>query len=182
VVDVQRAVGGGKALLRDIDAVSGTDLWVVGYRQNRPLILRFDGQAWSRSETEVRGQLTAIEGFTTGEAIAVGTPIQRFDGTTWTESATIRGDAELVDAAGVSGTDVWAVGSRPAGEPDSSRSAVVRWDGQRWTLVDGPPVGGDDALTAIDALTDGTVLGVGTKDVVTGRRTVAIRGVTCLQG
>ena len=179
VVDVQRAIGGGRSLLRDIDAVSSTDLWVVGYQHNLPLILRFDGEAWSKSETEVPGQLTAIEGFTTGEAIAVGAPIQRFDGTTWTESDTIRGDTVLVDVAGVGATDVWTVGWRPAGEVGSVRAAVVRWDGQRWRFVDGPPVGGNDALTAVDALPDGTVLGVGTKDVETGRRTLAIRGVTC---
>ena len=45
--------------------------------------------------------------------------------------------------------------------------------------MDGPPVGGSDALTAIDALPDGTVLGVGTKDLEKGRRTLAIAGSTC---
>lgn len=179
-VDVQKAIGGGKALLRDIDAVSPTDLWVVGYQHNQPLILRFDGETWSKSETEIPGRLTAIEGFTTGEAWAVGEPIQRFNGTAWTESDTIRGDTVLVDVAGVAATDVWSVGSRPAGTEGTSRIAVVRWNGQRWKFVDGPPVGGNDSLTAIDALPDGTVLGVGVKDVETGRRTLAIRGVTCV--
>jgi hypothetical protein len=179
-VDVQPAIGGGKALLRDVDAVSPTDLWVVGYQHNQPLILRFDGQAWGKSETDVQGELRAIEGFTTGEAFAVGTPILRFDGTSWAESATIRGDTLLIDIAGVGATDVWTVGSRPAGEESSLRAAVVRWDGRRWRFVDGPPVGGNDALTAVDALPDGTVLGVGTKDLESGRRTLAIRGVTCL--
>jgi len=179
-VDVQGAVGGGKAMLRDIDAVSSTDLWVVGYQHNQPLILRFDGQAWDKDETEVSGKLYAIEAFTTGEAFAVGTPIQRFNGTAWTESSTIRGDTMLVDVAAVGATDIWSVGSRPAEQAGTSRIAVVRWNGQRWGFVDGPPVGGNDALTAVDALPDGTVLGVGTKDVVTGRRTLAVRGVTCL--
>jgi hypothetical protein len=182
VVDVQRAIGGGKALLRDIDAVSATDLWVVGYQHNQPLILRFDGEAWSKSATEIPGELTAIEGFTTGEAFAVGAPIQRFNGTAWTESATIRGETALVDVAGVAATDIWSVGSRPAGNAGSVRIAVVRWNGQRWAFVDGPPVGGNDVLTAVDALPDGTVLGVGYKDVETGRRTLAMRGVTCVSG
>jgi len=179
-VDVHRAIGGGTSLLRDIDAVSATDLWVVGYQHHQPLILRFDGQAWSRSETEVPGELTAIEAFTTGEAFAVGAPIQRFDGTGWTESTALRGDTVLVDVAGVGPTDVWTVGSRPAEAEGTARIAVARWNGQRWKLVDGPPVGGNDALTGIDALPDGTVLAVGIKDVETGRRTLAVRGVTCL--
>jgi hypothetical protein len=181
-VDVHRAIGGGKALLRDIHAVSPTDLWVVGYHHNdQPLILRFDGQAWSDSETEIPGELNAIEGFTTGEAWAVGTPIQRFNGTAWTESDTIRGDTVLADVTAVSALDVWTVGWRPAGAEGAVRVAVARWDGQRWKFVDGPPVGGSDALTAVDALPDGTVLAVGTKDVDTGRRTLAVRGATCVE-
>lgn len=179
-VDVQKAIGGGKALLRDIDAVSDTDLWSVGYQHNQPLILRYDGQEWTKSPTEIPGQLAAVEGFTTGEAWTVGTPIQRFNGTAWTESDTIRGDTVLVDVAGIAATDIWSVGSRPADVAGTSRIAVVQWNGQRWKFVDGPPVGGNDALTAVDALPDGTVLGVGTKDVETGRRTIAIRGVTCV--
>ena len=178
--DVQGTVGGGKAMLRDIDAVSSTDVWVVGYQHNQPLILRFDGQAWSKSKTEVPGELSAVKAFTTGEAFAVGTPIQRFNGTAWTESSTIRGDTVLVDVAAVGATDIWSVGSRPAEEVGTSRIAVVRWNGQRWEFVDGPSVGGNDALTAVDALTDGTVLAVGTKNVETGRRTLGVRGVTCL--
>jgi hypothetical protein len=107
-------------------------------------------------------------------------PIQRFNGTAWTESAMIRDDTVLVDVAGVASTDVWSVGSRPAGAEGTTRIGVVRWNGQRWKLVDGPPIGGSDALTAVDALPDGTVLAVGTKDVDSGRRTLAIRGVTCV--
>jgi hypothetical protein len=179
-VDVKPAIGGGKAMLHDVDGVSPTDLWVVGYQHNQPLILRFDGQSWSKSPTEVRGRLAAIEGFTTGGAIAVGTPIQRFDGQAWVEDETIRGQTALADVAAVGETDVWAVGSRPAGVEGAVRIAVVRWDGARWRFVDGPPVGGSDALTAVEALPDGTILAVGTKDVEEGRRTLAVRGATCL--
>jgi hypothetical protein len=179
IVDVRRAVGGGRAMLRDVDAVSPTDLWVVGYQQNRPLILRFDGLAWSKSETEVRGELAAIEAFATSEVWAVGTPIQRFDGTAWAEDATIPGDAVLADVAAVGGADLWSVGSRPAGEEGATRVAVVRWDGRRWRFVDGPPVNGSDALSAVDALPDGTVVAVGSRDLEIGRRTLAIVGSTC---
>jgi len=179
-VEVHRAIGGGKAALTGIGWVSPTDIWVVGYHHFQPLVLRFDGAAWSRSETEVRGDLLAVEPFATGEVWGIGTPIQRFDGETWAEASVARADGlTLVDGAAVGGRDIWAVGMRSSEDDPATRMAVYRYSGRRWVPVDGPPVGGSDALTAIDALPDGTVLGVGTKDVEAGRRTLAITGSTC---
>jgi hypothetical protein len=60
-----------------------------------------------------------------------------------------------------------------------TRSLVMRFDGQRWTQVEGRGAAGSDVLTGVDALPDGTVLGVGYKDVDDGRRTLAIQGETC---
>ena len=71
------------------------------------------------------------------------------------------------------------VGMRSSEDDPATRLAVYRYSGRRWVPVDGPPVAGSDALTAVDALPDGTVLGVGTKDVEAGRRTRAITGSTC---
>ena len=85
----------------------------------------------------------------------------------------------LVDGAAVGGRDIWAVGTRSSEADPVTRIAVYRYSGRRWVPVDGPPVGGSDALTAIDALPDGTVLGVGTKDLEKGRKTLAIAGSTC---
>lgn len=177
-VEIARAIGGGKAALADIEGVSPTDLWAVGYHHFQPLILRFDGQAWSRSVTQVRGTTNAIEAFATSEVWTVGTPIQRFDGQAWTEAPITRSDADLVDIAAIGGLDIWAVGSRPAKE-GATRAAVYRYSGHRWVPVDGPSVAGSDALTAVDALPDGTLLAVGWKDVDLDRRTLAIRGTSC---
>ena len=178
-VEVGSAIGGGKSALVDIEGFSPTDLWAVGYHHFQPLILRFDGQAWSRSPTEVQGKLSAVEAFATSEVWAVGSPIQRFDGTTWTEAPVTREGADLVDVAAISGLDLWAVGSRPAKEHGTTRAAVYRYSGHRWVPVEGPSVAGSDALTAVDALPDGTLLAVGWKDLDAGRETVAIRGTTC---
>jgi hypothetical protein len=177
-VEIARAIGGGKAALTDVEGVSPTDLWAVGYHHFQPLILRFDGQAWSRSPTEVRGTTNAVEAFATSEVWAVGTPIQRFDGQAWTEAPITRSDADLVDIAAIGGLDIWAVGSRPAKE-GATRAAVYRYAGRRWVPVDGPSVGGSDALAAVDALPDGTLLAVGWKDVDLDRATLAIRGTSC---
>jgi hypothetical protein len=181
-VEIARAIGGGKAALVDIEGVSPTDLWAVGYHRFQPAILRFDGEAWSRSPTEVRGSLEAVEAFATSEVWAVGTPIQRFDGETWSEAPVSRDDAELVDVAAIGGLDIWAVGSRPSKEEGTTRVAVYRYSGRRWVPVDGPSVAGSDALTAVDALPDGTLLTVGWKDVDLERETLAIRGVSCPPG
>jgi hypothetical protein len=109
----------------------------------------------------------------------VGTPIQRFDGETWTETPIARGDAELVDVAAIGGLDIWAVGSRPSKEAGTTRTAVYRYSGRRWVPVDGPSLAGSDTLTAVDALPDGTLLAVGWKDVDLERETLAIRGASC---
>ena len=143
------------------------------------MILRFYGEAWSQSPTEIRGTLLAIESFAPSEAWAVGTPIQRFDGEAWTETPISHGDAELVDVAAIGALDVWAVGSRPSKEPGTTRAAVYRYGGRRWVPVDGPSIAGSDALSAVDALPDGTLLAVGWKDVGLERETLAIRGATC---
>ncbi len=108
---------------------------------------------------------------------AVGSPIQHFDGEAWTEAPGVRSEGELFGVAAVNQNDVWAVGSLPLS--NTTKSVVLRFDGLRWTAVDGPAVPGSDALTGIDALADGTLLGVGYKDVEAGRRTLAILGSTC---
>lgn len=178
VVDGGRAVGSGTSALRDVEATAPDDVWAAGYLHNRPLIVRWDGQAWSRSETEVTGVANEVEPLTPTEGWVVGAPIQRFDGDTWSLDTPVREDGELLSAATVGPSDVWAVGLRPV-EVGETRSIVMRFDGQRWTPVEGRGAAGSDALTGVDALPDGTVLGVGYKDVDAGRRTLAIRGTTC---
>jgi hypothetical protein len=178
-VEVGQAIGGGKAALVDVAGVTPTDLWAVGYHHFNPLILRFDGEAWSQSPTEVHGTVHAIEAFATSQVWAVGTPIQRFDGQTWTEAPITRADAELVDVAAIGVEDVWAVGWRPAKDPGTTRAAVYRYSGHRWAPVEGPSVAGSEALSAVDALPDGTVFAVGWKDVDLRREPLAIRGTTC---
>jgi hypothetical protein len=178
VVDGGRAVGRGTSALRDVDATAPDDVWAVGYLHNRPLIVRWDGQAWARSETEVTGVANEVEPLTPTEGWVVGAPIQRFDGVTWSLDIPVREEGELLSAATVGPSDVWAVGLRPV-EEGETRSIVMRFDGQRWTPVEGRGAAGSDTLTSVDALPDGTVLGVGYKDVEAGRRVLAIRGTTC---
>jgi hypothetical protein len=179
LVDAGRAVGVGRSALLDVEAVSPTDVWAVGYLHNRPLMIRFDGQAWSRTETQGKGVANAIEPVTQTDAWIVGPPIQRFDGAEWSEPENVRVDGELVSVAAVSPDDLWAVGSRVGANGATTRAIVMRFDGRRWVSVAGPNVPGSDALTAVDALPDGTALAVGYRDVEAGRRTLTIRGASC---
>jgi hypothetical protein len=176
--DPGRAVGDGASLLSGISATSADDIWAVGTLHSQPLIIHFDGETWERTPTDVRGSADAIVETRRKEVWAVGSPIQRYDGRSWSQAAGVRGGGELLSVAAVSPNDVWAVGMRPS-SGQTTRAIVLRYDGQRWGPVDGPSVHGSDALTAIDALDDGTVLAVGYKDVETGRKTLAVRGSTC---
>lgn len=177
VVEPGRATGQGRSALFDVEATAPDDLWAVGYLHNAPLIVHFDGRDWTRSDTEVDGDVAAAEPVTPTDVWAVGAPIQRFDGSTWTETE-VPSDGELFGVAAVGPSDVWAVGMRPGGE-GATASLVMRFDGQEWTVVDGPRVPGSDVLRDIDALADGTVLAVGYRDIEAGRRTLAILADTC---
>jgi len=183
VVDPGRAVGRGRSLLHDVVAISPTDVWAAGYlRNDRPLVIRFDGQAWSRSEIDGRGALIAIEPVATTEAWAVGAGIRRFDGVAWEEPTPASRGGELRGVAAVVPADVWAVGSHPTPDGTSTRGFALRWNGQRWQLASAPRVPGSEAFTGVDALPDGTVLAVGHRDVAAGRRTFAAIGRTCPPG
>jgi hypothetical protein len=177
-VDAGRADGVGRSALLDIDALASDDVWAAGYLHNRPLMIRFDGEAWSRMESDARGTIQAIEPLSSDDGWAVGDSILRFDGSTWVEDEDARPPGRLSSVAAVGEQDVWAVGAVVA-DVGTSRALVMRFDGQGWAIVDGPRVPGSEALIAVDALPDGTVIATGHRDVDAGRRTFAIRAATC---
>jgi hypothetical protein len=173
------AIGGGRSELVAISALTGTDVWAVGYQRARPVIVHFDGTAWSRSPTEVRGQVLAVTAVEPDDVWAVGARIQRFDGTSWQEVGSLRPGELLRSVAAVSPTDVWAVGTRPTGE-GTVKPLVLRFDGSAFRRVPGHGVGGSVTLTGVSALPDGTLLGVGYRDGPENRTTFALRGTTCV--
>lgn len=177
---VRSAIGGGRSALVAVSALPGTDVWAVGYQRARPVILHYDGTAWSRSSSEARGRIHAVVALEPDDVWAVGERIQHFDGTAWTEIGSLRAGEVLRSVAGVSPTDVWAVGTRQAGE-GVLKPLVVRWDGEAWRRVRGRGVAGSVTLTGVSALPDGTLLGVGHRDGPGGRSTFALRGTTCVR-
>ncbi|PZG54547.1 hypothetical protein C1I98_03815 [Spongiactinospora gelatinilytica] len=52
-----------------------------------------------------------------------------------TERVRLQGDSSLADVAGLSGTDVWAVGQQEIWDAWENRGAIAHWDGRAWTQV-----------------------------------------------
>lgn len=176
---LRAAIGGGRSQLVAVSALSGTDVWAVGYQRARPVIAHFDGATWSRSPTDVRGDILAVAPLEPDDVWAVGERIQHFDGSGWTEAGSLRGGEVLRSVAAVSPTDVWAVGTRVTGD-GGPKPLVLRFDGSAWRRVRGRGVAGSVTLTGVTALPDGTLLGVGYRDDPGGRSSFALRGTTCV--
>jgi hypothetical protein len=176
------AIGGGRSSLTAVSALASNDVWAVGYHHNGPTVVHFDGIAWSRSTMDAEGDFLAIAAVAPGDAWVAGSDVARFDGQAWTPAGAVRGEGTVGGIDAVSPTDVWAVGVRPAGEQGEPKALVQRWDGARWALVAGTGVPGSETLTAVSALSDGTVLAVGYRDARGGRSTLVVRGATCFPG
>lgn len=178
-VPVRPALGGGRSALLSISGIAPNDIWAIGDRRNQVEILRYDGSAWSRSEANADGNLTAVTSITPEDGWAVGESVLRWDGTAWGQGGNVRNDVELRSVAAVGPNDVWAVGSRPGSEQGTLKPFVTRWDGERWLPVEGGKAPGSAVLTSVAALPDGTVLAVGYRDAKGIRRAYAVRGTTC---
>jgi hypothetical protein len=120
--------------LNAINALSSTDVWVVGYWSGPnvyPFILHWDGTQWankspSAEESCAFGSLADIAAISSNDVWAVGqcsdgTSLAiHYDGTTWSRSPTPDiGSLETVYALATD--DVWAGG-------------ILHWDGSEWTV------------------------------------------------
>lgn len=177
-----QAVGGGQSRLTAISVSAADDVWAVGIQHNTPLFLHFDGRSWDRTETDMAIDVAAVTAMSADSAWAVGSAVALWDGKTWAERGTSRGEGNLRGVASVGPDDVWAVGVRPGDKVDDERPLVQRWDGTHWAIVPGTGGSGSQVLTAVTALSDGTVLGVGYRDVQGDRSTFVLRGTTCVTG
>jgi hypothetical protein len=177
--------------LSAIAAVAPNDVWAVGDHYDpaleggsggepldRTLILRWDGREWRQVPTpnlpDLGNRLAAIGALSPNDVWAVGSawgsegtgPLSmHWDGREWTLVPVPwnQGDAEtvLTGVAGVSSSDVWAVGNI------GSVGWLYHWDGASWTAVQ-PPAPPDarsgfilGTLTAISASSDGDIWAAG---------------------
>jgi len=169
--------GDGRSLLASVTAVSSTEVWAVGYRHYRPLLMHFDGTRWAPAVLEATGTLAAVAA-SADHVWAVGSSIWSWDGSSWNETGGIRGGGHLLGIAAATDRDVWAVGYRPAG--GGTRALAERFGGRRWTLVPGRAVPGSDTFISATALPGGAVWAVGYRDAGGERLTlVAHRMRSC---
>jgi hypothetical protein len=158
-----------------VDGVSPNDLWAVGHTRNgdysvsAPLILHWDGSAWSvvPSPTANDGTLEGVVALASDDVWAVGSMFStallwhvpfalHWDGRSWRSvavpSPTPQG-GRLFGVAALSPSKVYAVGQAP-GVP----SLVLRWNGSGWARETTPATG-----TVWDAAASGpgTVWAVG---------------------
>ncbi len=126
------------AALLSIDGTSSHDVWAVGADKGGagPLVLHYDGTAWSTVATHSLGTLWWVHAFSDGTVYAAGaaSTILRWDGKTWTRMKTPGLAAHTVFGLwGRSPNDAYAVGSV------SGRDGFVwHYDGTGWSVVEVP--------------------------------------------
>lgn len=86
---------------------------------------------------------------------------EHYDGTSWTASTIISGDAFLLGASADATNDAWSVGFNGP-ENDSSRTLAMHFDGSSWRTSNTPSVGsGANQLNGVLALAPNDVWAVG---------------------
>jgi len=159
-------------VLESVVATSPSNAWAVGVSDTKPLILHWNGTAWSKAPVPSPaggGTLEDVTAAQDGTAWAVGTSfaapgrtfILRWNGTVWTQvpSPTPASGAALegVTASGTKGA--WAVGTELA---NPGRTFVLRWNGTSWTQVPSPDPGTkSDTLTRVVAIPGGPTWAIG---------------------
>ena len=174
-----------------VDALSGTDAWVVGNTfvqgwrngqrrpQGPPFALRWNGVEWAEAplitpEGVDRLTLEDVVAIAPDEAWAVGDVVRgsgqtpqalRWDGNTWSPADTPAppgpGSMSLRGVDAVSSNDAWAVGYSYRYGGSVSHTLIEHWDGQKWTVVPSPDVLPDNGLYDVSALSETDVWAVG---------------------
>jgi hypothetical protein len=183
---------GSGSQLNSISSGPGDSAWAVGGycpsrcgnaegAAERPLIVRWDGTAWSQVTAPRPGASDVLDSVRPGpsdSAWAVGwkcapscltssgenrTLTLRWDGTTWSQvaSPTPGGGGFLSSAATGPGDSAYAIGYYCACRATSqNRPLILRWDGTTWSQVASPSPGGSAYLTAVSSSTAGRSGGV----------------------
>ena len=179
--------------LSSIAASSASAVWAAGMScgsgcavnptsAERTLILRWDGATWAQDASPSPGQadLNGISAGPGGVAWAAGescmsgcdttsptlrTLILRWNGSTWSQTPSPGGNAELFAVSAGPGGTAWAVGqSCTSGCGTSSQVApplILRWNGASWSPVPLTNAPNDALLLSVSAGPGGTAWAVG---------------------
>ncbi len=162
--------------LNDVAVEPDGAAWAVGDRSRRTMktiVQRYDGTRWrmqrSLNPSETLNSLEAVDVTPTGSVYAVGsrwndnrryrTMIQHFDGADW-RMVRVGRPGLLYDVDVVGDGDVWAVGVKT--EHRAAGAYAVHFDGETWTEVAAPDVGGGfSILRGVSAAAPDDVWAVG---------------------
>jgi hypothetical protein len=182
-------VGTANSFLLGVAAVSPTNIWAVGYsvisseaELDQTLIEHWNGSNWSivpspNPPGSGNNTLHAVAVLSAGNIWAVGgtccnsnggpkTLVEHWNGTTWSivPSPTVGSFGGALGAvAGVSASNIWAVGS------SSSGTLIEHWNGRNWSVVSSPnPAGStNNSLSGVTVVSAVNIWAVGTSDFAT---------------
>ena len=168
--------------LNGVVDISPTLAWAVGDGQNKQgqrgqVIEQWNGTGWSvfpgpRFAANDQPSLSAMTSTSADDIWAVGSLLgddgqllfflfEHFDGTQWTATTILSGDAFLEGVSADAPNDAWAVGFNGP-ENDDSRTLALHFDGDSWTHIPTPSVGsGANQLNGVLALAPNDVWTVG---------------------
>jgi hypothetical protein len=160
--------------LNGLAATTPANMWAAGAiltlingvsTELLPLFEHFNGSSWKAifDESVQNGFLYGISSSAANNVWAVGsvafasTLIEHFDGLKWKRVLSPNngsGQNVLLGVAALSATDVWAVGwSVQALNQDRPQQTLVEhWDGQKWSVVPSPNVGGPNTQSVSNEL------------------------------
>jgi hypothetical protein len=185
-------VGGATPVTNEllgITAVSGNDVWAVGWAQDpsgppyvkKTLIEHFNGSAWGVVPSpnlpgDTQSELHSVSGASANDVWAVGhshngslpsrTMIQHWNGSQWNVVPSPSPADQLNELRGVaalSAFDAWAVGySSDSQSASNIDTLILHWDGAQWREVPSPNFTGvANQLFGISAISANDIWAVG---------------------
>jgi len=179
LITIPVPAGGGE--LRDVDTISVSSAWTVGFANTDigfdTLIQQWNGSTWSIVPSPNRSAqnfLLAVKAFSAGEAWAVGsnnipnslnfeTLVLRWDGASWGIVPSPNPnpiESHFLAMDGVASNDLWAVGYTQSGQDAVRAPFAAHWNGTDWTVTPIAPER-DAGLEGIVALAPDDVWAVG---------------------
>jgi len=169
----------GTSTLLSVSADASNDVWAVGTET----LLHFNGTTWSEVPSPIL-HANSVTALSLTDAWAVGTvtvfadhrqhnepAIEHWDGTSWSivsspnPNPVPTRDTALYGIAAISANDIWAVGAGNFSTTSGTATLIEHWNGTSWTIISSPDPGtATNALFAVTALSDGTVVAVGTQE------------------
>ncbi len=152
--------------LVDVTATSAGNAWAIGSTAKGPLILHWNGKAWSEvpAHAPAGTTLESVAATSADNAWAVGSIVSgstrkgalilHWNGKAWSQvRSPAPAGAYLGGVAATSAGNAWAVGDYH--ETGGFKTLILRWNGKAWQQVPSPtPATGDEgaALSAVSAV------------------------------